>query len=351
MDVVEIFKSVVKRFKIFTLYFRRIIFVRNYFKVSIFKKIRANLGGGFTADQWALYDLNGKKKKEYLSEFDWYKSRYINDPFDFMLNNKIVATEVLKKYIRVPEIYLVNTKGAISDFDGNVLSNEEVVERIREEKSVFIKPYGKGKGNGVNHFSHDGQSFYIDDKAVTDEEMLKHISKRRNWYISETIKQHQYASQLYDKTVNTIRMITLRNPKTQRFEVFFAVQRVGTFKTIPVDNGSRGGLVCNIDLETGRLSHGRCLHDKVVYDVHPDSGYRFEDMVIPQWEEMKAEVLALAEKFPYMSFIAWDVMKTEDGDNCIIEGNTSSGVNIIQLWGGQRNGKLGDFYRAHGVIK
>ncbi len=52
-----------------------------------------------------------------------------------------------------------------------------------------------------------------------------------------------------------------------------------------------------------------------------------------------------------MHFVAWDVVKMEDGTNCVIEANTSSGVNIIQLWGGQRNGELGNFYRKHGVIR
>ena len=61
-------------------------------------------------------------------------------------------------------------------------------------------------------------------------------------------------------------------------------------------------------------------------------------------------MLALARKFPFMNFIAWDILLTDEGI-CIIEANTSSGVNIIQLWGPQRNGELGDFYRAHGVIK
>ena len=51
-----------------------------------------------------------------------------------------------------------------------------------------------------------------------------------------------------------------------------------------------------------------------------------------------------------MHFIAWDILMTEEG-HCIIEANTSSGVNIIQLWGGQRNKELGEFYRYHGVIK
>ena len=63
------------------------------------------------------------------------------------------------------------------------------------------------------------------------------------------------------------------------------------------------------------------------------------------------EILALAQRFPYLHFIAWDVIKMPDGKNCVIEANTSSGVNIVQLWGGQRHGELGDFYRAHGVIK
>ena len=61
-------------------------------------------------------------------------------------------------------------------------------------------------------------------------------------------------------------------------------------------------------------------------------------------------MLRLAKKLPYMYFVAWDILIAPDGF-CIIEANTSSGVNIIQLWGGQRNGELGDFYRHHKVIK
>ena len=51
-----------------------------------------------------------------------------------------------------------------------------------------------------------------------------------------------------------------------------------------------------------------------------------------------------------MDFIAWDLALTEEG-LYMIEANTSSGVNILQLWGGQRQGKLGEFFRYYGVIK
>ena len=132
--------------------------------------------------------------------------------------------------------------------------------------------------------------------------------------------------------------------------MFFAVQRIGTKETIPVDNGSRGGMVANIDLEPRVLSEARCLHNRNVYKVHPDSGAPIEGVQIPGWQQLKKDMIDLANKLPYMHFIAWDILITEEG-HCIIEANTSSGVNIIQLWGGQRNKELGDFYRYHKVIK
>ena len=109
--------------------------------------------------------------------------------------------------------------------------------------------------------------------------------------------------------------------------------------------------MANIDLDTGVLSEARCLHNRNVYEVHPDSGAPIKGAKIPGWAKIKEEMLELANKLPYMHFIAWDILVTEDGSICIIEANTSSGVNIIQLWGGQRNGELGDFYRFHKVIK
>lgn len=352
MDIFEQVKSAEQKAKLFVLYWRRIIFAKDHFKnVPLTKKLKANVCGGYLADQWMLYDLDHNDRNEYLSEFDWYRSRYINEPFDYMLNNKIVATEVLQRYVRVPKIYLVNSKGMIADSEGAVLTVDETVERLRELKDVFMKPYGKGKGMGVHHITYSDRGFCLDDKASDAETVAKVLGGSKDWYLSETVKQHAYADTLYDRTVNTIRIITLRDPKTQRFKVFFAVQRIGRSTTVPVDNASQGGLVCKIDLETGQLSHGRTLHDTVVYENHPDSGVYLADMKIPDWQALKEEILALAEHFPYLHFVAWDVVKMQDGTNCIIEANTSSGVNIVQLWGGQRYDELGEFYRYHGVIK
>lgn len=339
------------KLRLFVLYWRRIVFVKNHFKCSFFKKLRANICGGFLADQWMLYDFDHNDKSQYLSEFDWYRSRYINAPFDFLLNNKIAAAEILKQYIRVPESYMIKNSGFLTSFDSKVMEYEEAITLLKEKGMLFIKPYGKGKGTGVNILIYRDGKIYVDQDEYTQEQLIAFLKNRDDWFISESMKQNKYLDDIYDQTVNTIRMITLRDPKTNQFKIFFAVQRIGTSATIPVDNGSRGGLVSKIDLETGQLSEARCLHNRNVYEVHPDSQAPIKGVKIPNWDSIKEQMLDLTRKFPYMHFIAWDILVLEDGSLCIIEANTSSGVNIIQLWGGQRNDELGDFYRHHHVIK
>lgn len=344
-------KKCIKKLKLFILYWRRIVFAKNNFKCPFWKKIRANVCGGFLADQWMLYDFDHNDKNEYLSEFDWYRSRYINEPFDFLLNNKIAAAEILQQYIRVPASYMIKNHGFVTSFDSKHMEYGDAITLLKEKGKLFIKPYGAGKGNGVNILIYEDGKIFVDKEEYAEDDFVKFLQGRDDWFICESMKQHQYSDDIYDKTVNTIRLITLRDIHTHEFKVFFAVQRIGTAATIPVDNGSRGGLVAKIDLETGILSEARCLHNRNVYKVHPDSGAPIEGAVIPNWDAIKVEILELANHMPYMHFIAWDILVLEDGSICIIEANTSSGVNIIQLWGGQRNDELGDFYRYHKVIK
>ncbi len=348
--MIDFIKKILDKIKLFVLYWTRIVFVKNHFKCSLFNKLRSNIFGGYLADQYVLYDFRHNNKKEYLSEFDWYRSRYINKPFDFLMNNKIACNEILQQYVRVPEIYAFSREKLIADFNGRQLDYNDLCSIIAEHHPVFIKPYGKGKGNGVFRLDYRDNTYYADNKVLTAEEMTAFLKKQKNWMMCEAMSQHKYSSDIYNQTVNTIRLITLREPATGNYKIFFAVQRIGTHETIPVDNGSRGGLISKIDLETGILSEARCLHSLDVHKIHPDSKAPIEGVKIPGWDNIKTKMLALANKLPYMYFVAWDILITPE-DFCIIEANTSSGVNIIQLWGGQRNGELGDFYRHHKVIK
>lgn len=349
--MIEFAKKCEKKIKLFLVYWMRIVFVRNHFKCSFIKKIRANLRG-YLADQWMLYDFDHNDRKEYLSEFDWYKSRYINEPFDFVLNNKIVATQVLGEFARVPRILALRNNGPILAYStGLSVDAAHVLDLIRQEGEAFVKPFNAGKGTEVNKLSCREGAWYLDEKPAAEEVIASLFTRRKRWMLCECMHQHSYLDHIFPGAVHTIRLITLRDPATHQWKVFFAVQRLGTGATVPVDNGSRGGLVANIDLETGILSEARCLHNRNVYETHPDTGAPIKGARVPMWEEIKQKALTWSHNLPYMNFIAWDLLLTCEGEVCVIEANTSSGVNIIQLWGGQRKGELGDFYRHHKVIR
>jgi hypothetical protein len=147
-------------------------------------------------------------------------------------------------------------------------------------------------------------------------------------------------------------MLTLLDPASETPFIAAAAQRMGCAECAPVDNISAGGLLSQIDLETGRLGPGsapRRLPFRWL-DRHPDTGIVFEDQTVPNWDAICSEMLGLAAKFPLLPHIAWDIAVLDDGI-VIIEANGWTDFAIFQL----KEPLLADpriraFYQYHGVI-
>ncbi len=326
----------------------RILFSKKHFKVPLNKRLYYAFNGGFTADQIALYDLNKQTQKEYLSEFDWYKSRKINYPNSYMLNNKLICEKMIEKFIKTPKTIIKCEKGVIRNKDDKETTIDEAISLLKKEKSTFFKPISVGKGIGVFRIDFSNNEFSVNFEKLAEVEIKKILSENDNYFISTCIRQAKYLDNIYNKASNTIRIITIRDEGD--IKIPFAVQRIGCKKTIPVDNGSKGGLVAKIDLETGILSKAKSIQNKKEYSKHPDSNKKIEGVKVPNWNQIKNKMIKLAENLPEFKFVAWDVLPTDD-DIYVIEANNSSGVNIIQVFGGQRNNVLGDFYRKEKIIK
>ncbi len=133
------------------------------------------------------------------------------------------------------------------------------------------------------------------------------------------------------------------------------MQRIGCKESIPVDNVHSGGMTCEINLKSGEVGCGIANLGKMEnrmkpFKCHPDTGAQIEGKVIPNWEEIKGKVEELTNKIPYLNFVAWDVLLTEEGF-CMIEGNASSSCDILQMKKGVRHSEIGEIYRSYGIIK
>ncbi|MDP8052294.1 sugar-transfer associated ATP-grasp domain-containing protein [Pasteurella atlantica] len=339
---------IVNNIKLAYLYVRRVWLVKSHFNISLFNKIKANLRG-YISDQYILYNLKEHNIKNYLSEMDWHCSRFINQPFEFVLNNKVICNQVLSHYVRVPEIFAIKTGSQILATGNNysIYNLRDVFELVKQHKKLFLKPYLGGKGSDVYYLEYIEDQFLVNKQVKIDKDILKLCNKLNNWILCEAIEQHSYANNFYDKTFNTIRIVTVRNIETHQMDVVFAVQRIGTSKTIPVDNGSKGAIIAKIDLETGILSFAKSLHNLTTYTKHPNSQKVIEGVVIPNWEKIKQQIMALANQFSYLHLIAWDILVMQDGNICVVEANNSTGVNVLQLWGGLKQHSFGQFLKYY----
>ncbi len=309
---------------------------------------------GFSINEYIWYGLEHNDYRDYISEFERLESRDINGDFKFILDNKLVFEEVYGKYARVPKNYAMISDGEVYSLHGSRVDNDRFAEFLRSAGRTILKWTDRGGGAGTYLLEEKDGALLINGEEATPEKIEKLRKRKGEAMLCEYVEQSAFAASLYPHTTNTMRIVCARKKGEREYKIVAAVQRIGCKASIPVDNISYGGMTCGIDLETGELSHaiaklGVMERRMKPFTSHPDTGEQIAGKVIPGWSQLKEEIITLTEKTPYLNFVAWDVLLTEEGF-CIIEGNASSGCGMFQMERGIRNDLLGDIYRSYGVI-
>ncbi len=311
---------------------------------------------GFSAQEYVNYDFAHNDYRKYISELERLNSRdIINRQYKFILDDKLVFEEVYGQYTNVPTNYAWVKDGIVYGLHGNGMNNDNLIDYLKQYRDTVLKWNGKGGGAGTKVIFYHDDKFYVNESEC-DEETVKNMFNRKGEAIlCQYIKQSAFEAGLYPHTTNTIRIVCAKKRGEKSAEFITAVQRVGCKDSIPVDNASSGGLVLPIDPESGELGCGIAIHGspdrvRIPFDKHPDTGEAFVGKKIPDWKELVNQMVDLTNKIPYLYFVAWDILLTDDG-YYIIEGNASSGVGIFQTSGGIRDSKFGDIFRDYGIIK
>ncbi len=180
------------------------------------------------------------------------------------------------------------------------------------------------------------------------------VPARGAFLLEGVMKPHAYGAAIFRGSVNTIRIMTLRpHPDAAPF-IVGAGHRFGVSASAPVDNFSSGGIVAGIELETGILTAARSAvgqFSTTVHPHHPDTGAGIEGVAIPQWGEVRALALNLAERIAGLKVAGWDICLTPEGPR-LIEGNGSCPhPELLQI---HRpillQPQVRTFYAEHGVI-
>ncbi|MEM1483675.1 sugar-transfer associated ATP-grasp domain-containing protein [Oscillospiraceae bacterium PP1C4] len=207
-------------------------------------------------------------------------------------------------------------------------SQSEFAAFCETHPKLVVKPLDGTCGHGIEFFE-------ISDKSkITG--LYDMLMQGKQYLVEDLIVQHPDISRIYPLSVNTLRLVTIKNKDT--VHVVFSSIRIGNGKR--VDNLNSGGMASLIDIETGKISTPGADKEGKAYFQHPMTGVELIGVQIPMFHEAVDLVKRAAMKIPELGYIAWDVAVTDKAP-IIIEANHFPGHDIYQFQVHLGSDKLG----------
>ena len=204
-----------------------------------------------------------------------------------LFDNKLLTYKIYSNYYH-RDVCSVESIEDKADMDSFVSSHDRFI----------IKPIDSSGGRNVKIISKDD---YIFNKLLND---------YRGGYIAEQIViNSKELSAINSSSLNTVRIATVRTNKN--VEIAFSFIRFGRNGKC-VDNGLAGGLICNIDVNTGVITSA-VDENAHYYIVHPESKKKIVGLSIPDWNDAIKLSKQLALVVPDNRYTGWDLAHTDNG--------------------------------------
>lgn len=239
-------------------------------------------------------------KDDILIKYDgWNKYLKLSDKYDFY--------KVARQYYG-RALYLFDVKA----------DRESVIQFFFRTKELFIKPQNGSYGHGAFV-----ASCYSNESAERLYEQLK--KNGGAWIVEERIVQDEGMAMWNPSSVNTVRYTSILSENG--FYSLTPVLRTGRKGSI-VDNGGSGGILANIDLETGIIYTDGIDESGIVYSCHPDSEIPFKGTAVPHWKQLLETVKSAHESIASEhKYIGWDFALSKNGIWIVVEGNWGQFLN------------------------
>ena len=233
--------------------------------------------------------------------------------------------------INRPRTVVRKCNGSLMDGDYHAVTIEEAIALCGKAGSVICKPTRNSQGGkGIQFF---------DLKNGSTDALHERLQGAQDFIVQEVVHQHDTLNSIHDKSVNTIRIMTLYLDNEVR--ILSSVLRMGR-DGARVDNASSGGIFCGINAD-GTLKE--CAYDTKgnCWTQHPQ-GAIFKGLEIAGYKKCCELVKSLAGRFCTTSkLLSWDLAIGEDGEPLVIEVNMTFGqVDFHQICNGPIFGGMTD---------
>lgn len=286
---------------------------------------------GFFPWRIQQYGLNENNYKSIISDEDYLYLYPLNNNYRKWIDDKLTFRYVLAPFQKyVPEYYfhLVKERGIMrlmdcpEEFDSTI---DGLIALLKAKKLLAMKPTAGEKGVGFFKLESVEDGFLVNGEQKTQDEMKEFFSTLSDHIVTEYVDAHPLLNRINPYSVNTLRVMVINEHGNDPI-IPFVYMRVGTKQSGTVDNVSQGGMVCKVDVETGRFYDAETLNNHVYHKVinHPDTNEPLEG-ILPHWELIKNTIIQISSYIPQLRWLGFDVAITTDGFK-IVEVNSHQGL-------------------------
>lgn len=266
-------------------------------------------------------DKTGLFSEKYIPDYIYFNK--VNTHFNDNKVAKIIDNkcyyDIIFQGFKQP-VKLADRKGGCWFIGNQMMTLEQVLDKLCEEHAVFIKASTASSGGGGVKF--------IDKKSCDNyKQQIKEVIERIgvDLVVQKPIVQHKDLSKLNESSVNTMRLLSVfRNGEVK---IYSSLLRIGKANS-KVDNGS---ISVGITSDGKLKEYGYYLTGERV-TRHPGSGVVLKDYQLPSFDKAQELVKKAHLCVPHFKMVSWDIAIGEDSEPILIEANLSDGeVSFHQL--------------------
>ncbi len=327
--------------------------IRSRPDVPILKRVKL-WTKGFRGQAALFYDFKKFGHDAYINDYRKHvKTPFINHPYQVLLNDKLLFHKMLSDHeAYLPKQYCLIMKGRVVPLSKEVNDIDELI-KILKKKNLVLKPMKGGGGDGLIFIENKESEVFWNSKSLDEKELKRKIKGLDSYEVTELVDQAGYAAKVFPRTRNTMRVITMWDYQKMEPFIALAAHKFGSSRSYPADAMVRGGYLAEIDIETGKI--GRALQmdsrNRISwYDLHEETKEKIEGISVKNWKLISSKIIEIAKGIPFIPYVGWDILATEDGFK-IIEGNDHSGIDVFQIIKPfAKEERMREFFRRHGVI-
>lgn len=259
--------------------------------------------------------LSLDQMKKYIRETDSYLifGKFNKNYLAVARDKSIFADLMLQYNLPHPVTEVKYYHGLFYDKENKQIFANDVDAWISSQsvKRLFVKESRGHLGKNILAYTRDTDGMYRNGTELLSAEVIDKRFKGTSAIVQHGITQDDLLARINKDSVNSIRVLSrFDNGAVTIIDATLKVGRKGSV----VDNAGSGGLLVNINVNTGEFGeYGKGYFDTRKYYEHPDSGIIFKGLIMPRWDEVKALVNKSANSFHYFKFIGWDVAITDSG--------------------------------------